>query len=304
MSMTEDEAYLLQQALVRIQQLENQLGRWHVNGADSFFQESGFRFGQNVDIGEQGVQIRAPGETVGISWLPDFDPNFDSNTEFPSIVMGGGTPLTGPVEWSVASRASTVDRANFAATSELDDSNATMSARSDDNTASFRVRAMLGASGFYAQLVDTPLWLGVFTSDPAVLEDGMIWYRSDTDKFRVRVNGVTVNLVNTGDADWTDLTDGGATVLHTHAGGSGHTIRENGTDQTARTGLNFIDTSAGAGLITDDAGGDETEVNLSLYLLRADANYIDLTDGGATTLHSHSGSAATSMARTFALIGA
>lgn len=50
-------------------------------------------------------------------------------------------------------------------------------------------------------------------------------------------------------------------------GGGGHTIRENGTDQTARTGLNFIDASAGAGLITDDAVGDETEVNLDLYIL-------------------------------------
>ena len=70
-------------------------------------------------------------------------------------------------------------------------------------------------------------------------------------------------------SNWLDLTDGGATTLHSHSGGSGHTIRENGTDQTARTGLNFIDADAGAGLITDDAGGDETEVNLSLYRLEA-----------------------------------
>src|SRR3990172_4220448 len=47
----------------------------------------------------------------------------------------------------------------------------------------------------------------------------------------------------------------------------GHTIRENGTDQTARTGLNFIDTDAGVTLIADDAGGNETEVNLMLYAL-------------------------------------
>jgi len=52
-------------------------------------------------------------------------------------------------------------------------------------------------------------------------------------------------------------------------GGAGHTIRENGVDQTARTGLNFIDTGAGVGLITDDAGNNETEVNLSLYTLLA-----------------------------------
>jgi len=62
----------------------------------------------------------------------------------------------------------------------------------------------------------------------------------------------------------------------------GHTIRENGTDQTDRTGLNFIDTSAGAGLITDDPGGDETEVNLNLYLLASGARVMtgDLDMGG------------------------
>lgn len=73
------------------------------------------------------------------------------------------------------------------------------------------------------------------------------------------------------------------------AAGTGHTIRENGVDQTSRTGLNFVDTDAGAGLITDDAGGNETEVNLNLYVLKTNTSFVDLTDGGATTLHSHSG---------------
>jgi hypothetical protein len=50
---------------------------------------------------------------------------------------------------------------------------------------------------------------------------------------------------------------------------SGHEIRENGVAQTTRAGLNFVDVDAGAGLITDDAGGDETEVNLGLYVLEA-----------------------------------
>lgn len=59
----------------------------------------------------------------------------------------------------------------------------------------------------------------------------------------------------------------GNVLSATGGGGSGHTIRENGTDQTARTGLNFVDSGAGAGLVTDDVGGDETEVNLSLYAL-------------------------------------
>ena len=40
------------------------------------------------------------------------------------------------------------------------------------------------------------------------------------------------------------------------------------------------------------------------YVKESDASWIDLTDLGATTLHSHAGAAgATSMARTFALMG-
>jgi len=62
---------------------------------------------------------------------------------------------------------------------------------------------------------------------------------------------------------------GGIDRLPSAAAAGGHTIRENGTDQTARTGLNFIDADAGAGLITDDAGGNETEVNLNLYRLES-----------------------------------
>ena len=52
--------------------------------------------------------------------------------------------------------------------------------------------------------------------------------------------------------------------------GGGHTIRENGTDQTTRDALNFVDADAGTGLITDDAGNNETEVNLSLYRLESE----------------------------------
>jgi len=46
-------------------------------------------------------------------------------------------------------------------------------------------------------------------------------------------------------------------VAHTHAGGSGHTIQDEGTSLTARTNLNFV----GAGVVVvDDAGNDQTDV--------------------------------------------
>jgi hypothetical protein len=49
------------------------------------------------------------------------------------------------------------------------------------------------------------------------------------------------------------------------AGGSGgHTIRDNGSDETTRTGLNFINSNTATWVISDDAGGDETEVRVSV----------------------------------------
>src|SRR3990167_4146649 len=89
---------------------------------------------------------------------------------------------------------------------------------------------------------------GTLAARPAAGTAGRLYYATDTDEL-FRDNG----------AAWVEMVGGGA----------GHTIRENGTDQTARTGLNFIDVDAGAGLITDDPGGDETEINLSLYRLEA-----------------------------------
>ena len=71
-------------------------------------------------------------------------------------------------------------------------------------------------------LTNAMLVLDSETSDPSAnLFDGALLYRSDTDKFRARVNGAWVNLIDSGDASWVDLTDGGATALHSHAGGAG-----------------------------------------------------------------------------------
>src|SRR3990170_7263650 len=53
----------------------------------------------------------------------------------------------------------------------------------------------------------------------------------------------------------TNLSMAGTTINAT-GGSGGHTIRENGVDMTARTGLNFIDADAivGTTLVVDDAG--------------------------------------------------
>ena len=95
---------------------------------------------------------------------------------------------------------------------------------------------------------------GLAAARPAAGTAGRLYLETNT-------NGGT--LFRDNGAAWVQVAD---SVTQTS---SGHTIRENGVDQTTRTGLNFIDADAGAGLITDDAVGDETEVNLSLYRLEA-----------------------------------
>ena len=52
-----------------------------------------------------------------------------------------------------------------------------------------------GNNNGYVKVFSCPLWLSTSTSEPSTnLSDGMIWYRSDTDKFRARINGATENL--------------------------------------------------------------------------------------------------------------
>ena len=73
--------------------------------------------------------------------------------------------------------------------------------------------------------------------------------------FWIDQTGVAIySAVSTGDgaADWNQIDAAG--------GSGGHTIRDEGVDRTARTGLNFI----GAGVsCVDDAGGDETDCTIA-----------------------------------------
>jgi len=84
------------------------------------------------------------------------------------------------------------------------------------------------ATSLYYTFSDGPFSVNPVTGDPATLQDSWVWYLTTTDKFRGRANGATDNFAMEGwvsgafvplGANWTDLTDGGATTLHSHAGG-------------------------------------------------------------------------------------
>lgn len=107
----------------------------------------------------------------------------------------------------------------------------------------------------------------------------------------------TAALADLGDVAGSSPSDGDVLTFDTVAGwqpeapsgggGSGHTIKENGTPLTARAGLNFA-----SGLVAaDDAGNDETDVNADYGSPGNSAVGDAASDGAATSLarsdHSH-----------------
>lgn len=113
----------------------------------------------------------------------------------------------------------------------------------------------------------SPAITGAPTFGNGATSAGTLRILEDTDdganytQFSVPALGADVNYTlppNDGDSGQLLRTDGaGVLTWVTPGGGSGHTIRNEGSDLTARTGLNFIGSAVTA---ADDAGGDESEV--------------------------------------------
>ena|SRR3990167_6082518 len=96
-------------------------------------------------------------------------------------------------------------------------------------------------------------------------------------------------------AYWTPFTQGWTWVIDTVL------IRKNGVDVGTRATLNVIEGTGIVLTVTDDAGDDEVEITIASHaqthtIVSHDttgtgANLNELTGGGATTLHSHTGGA-------------
>ena len=177
MAMTDDEAYMLSEALRRIEQLEATQGRWRVNGADGFFQESGFRFGQRVDIGSQSIQIllddpEAAASVQGVIFTRNFFP--------------------GEIDYDIPPNAYMIGILNNDAMTLY------MAANYDDATpetsSTVATLVLESATGYGMVRIGPALYLESLTSDPASPFDGNVWFRSDTFKFRGRANGASDNF--------------------------------------------------------------------------------------------------------------
>ncbi len=71
---------------------------------------------------------------------------------------------------------------------------AALVANNNDGVGQGAVELVIKTGSRYASFTNVAALFALVTSDFANLLNGMLWYRSDTDKYRVRVAGVTQNL--------------------------------------------------------------------------------------------------------------
>ena len=199
--------------------------------------------GEGGRLGSSGIQIRGNLTTApGLYFVDDFldDPY---NHEPRSRIYGFLTSELGEIDMVTTSPDATgntqIRMYTYDTISEM-----TLSANNSGfGGASLTLHGDNIGIGKYAQFT-AGLMLFSTTSDPAVLYDSMAWYRSDTDRFVVRANGITRNLTM----------DGTNTTLTIASGAV-----------TATTSFHAIDTEAAAA--TDDldtiSGGQTGQV---LYL--------------------------------------
>lgn len=162
---------------------------------------------------------------------------------------------------------------------------------------------------------DTPADIGFFTKAPAsatalerliISSGGSTQIRSDNElrfydsdntnyiSFGPPATGsLTANRTYTLPADYGtsgyQLTTDGAGALSWAAAGSGsggHTIKDDGSSLTARTGLNFVSTTSINAAGADDAGNDETDVSFSVATDGVTATHIAAGEVGSSELAS------------------
>lgn len=195
---TETQA-LIQQMQDKIDSLQSTINQWRLNGADSLFTSHSFVFGSGVtrltDNGIEFAALAGGSSYKRIFWRDTFGPAAPSASEdaVSMTVHGIGTAPT----WQLDATYNASQSATLRAWSSSTASQAAMRVNDDGlgGTQDFTISADGSTDAYVSVPNGFQLTLSTTTADlTRTLYDGSLWYRSDTNKFRARINSATENL--------------------------------------------------------------------------------------------------------------
>lgn len=192
MTMTPEEEFRVQELERQVMSLRQVIGRWRVNQADSFFQESGFQFGDKIDMGNLGIQLLTPassalGDNRGIIWfipeasgfLPSVPPATGAYGELRAGINGSNaTIVTTAYNSTRTSYAYISIGANQVTINALNQFGSTTASLAMDGSGLGQGRFVVSSSGA------AQIRVVGGTADPDAQGAGAISYRTDTSKFR------------------------------------------------------------------------------------------------------------------------
>lgn len=157
------------------------------------------RTGGNLqDIGTQGIQVKSgSGGTNMVYFVPSLSPD-PNGQDIKSRIQGTNSATIATL--TAASSITSLGLQGSVFTYASDQVNDVAGIRLDpltpDIVQNTNVDLYAQRSNSFGNMVLTNIVfrLASFTSDPASLADGDMWYRSDTDVIRYRANGATVSI--------------------------------------------------------------------------------------------------------------
>ena len=157
------------------------------------------RTGGNLqDIGTQGIQVKSgSGGTNMVYFVPSLSPD-PNGQDIKSRIQGTNSATIATL--TAASSITSLGLQGSVFTYASDQANDVAGIRLDpltpDIVQNTNVDLYAQRSNSFGNMVLTNIVfrLASFTSDPASLADGDMWYRSDTDVIRYRANGATVSI--------------------------------------------------------------------------------------------------------------
>lgn len=151
----------------------------------------------NGRLDNDGLQVLFSSSARGLYWLAEYS---QDGTIPARNAYTRGTGIAGQTDWEAGTWSGAGSEGAQISTQNIDgaQSRVRLSVFGTAGDFAYATLDMDPASGLgYFALTNAPLYLSSYTSDPTV-SDGSMWYRSDTDNFRVRANGVTYDLLHSG----------------------------------------------------------------------------------------------------------